>query len=1183
MVCLYTYNAGNVSNKYSLCGGSTDETIPEKRREEKRSLSWLSFLSVLVSILVLLGSSPISLLAEGTEPVETFYSVDESLSFSADAVVTSSWDSHANIELAFTNCGEDTIHNWFFIFDLPYVIENIWNASVVSHQEGVYSVKNAGWNQDIPVGGSVTIGFTAASTDGTDVTVMPTFFLLNTEKIEVDADAVSLSYQEYSAWDSGFTGALTLSHTLDHSLTDWSVSFKCNRPINTVNTGVLSQSDDGAYQITNDGNHQNIEVGANRLIGIQGGAADAQVPFALSDVHVFMWTQAFSLEEDANANGVADYLDFIAGDDPDPEIDYETDTDGDGIPDYFEIEWGTDPLSVDTDGDGIDDMTEMYCGMDPLTSDLDEDFDGDGLTLQQEQALGTEFWNEDTDYDGLLDGDEINIYGTDPLQEDTDGDGLLDGDEIDLGLDPLNANTHGVPDNEYTQTHVLLSDSDVFSDINTEDAPYTMSVDITASGNVPKYLSVSESSYSAAVYNEAMLGTVAELDYEGSYLIDEVKLTFEVRDEYISNPDSPYAAVNPEFEGIRRYCVFRYFEDINMLLPVETQYDEEDQTAYAITDLVGTYCLMDMDLWLESIGIMPEDIAVDATASGVSDLSSEELSISFLNTVAPTDTTDGTITLLTTNHCLSDYASASLLSAKDVVAQGVYKGHKYAIMDIGLTWDEAKAYCEYMAGHLVTITDEGEQDYINSLLLSGAKNSYWIGAEMNVNGSYTHWITGESMMDYTHFYTSQPDHYGNQEDVLMMYRNDNVGGPCFGFWNDLNRNGTCFDQVFFGTENLGLICEWETSVNILYGMSLRPCNRAWELSNLADEDWDGDGIPNWQEIRIDPNLGYWNIDGKYIPATLHEYMSMYSGLGNPFSRFNLNPVIIPVIPLVSHPEKEDSDGDGYMDDRDPRPFRCDVFYTEIANSNYVPIRGEWDSANNMTPISYGGNQVWFSLEENKSQEWYINKKGCGVIALCDLLLYKAIQSPDYTTEATEIAYVNQMIEQASYMEYIMWMCSQYSGYPGWMGLYGTAIVSAFNLYAGEYGIDLQASWEWSLSDKTMIDKIEEMLNRDIPVILSVGPNTPNFKGDEKVNIYNRISINDSGYNTGINELYQYQKYKGTNGHYMVITGVIYDRVAGNTMLCVSSWGKTFYVDYNEYRDYVENVGGTWTSSIVYIE
>jgi hypothetical protein len=253
----------------------------------------------------------------------------------------------------------------------------------------------------------------------------------------------------------------------------------------------------------------------------------------------------------------------------------------------------------------------------------------------------------------------------------------------------------------------------------------------------------------------------------------------------------------------------------------------------------------------------------------------------------------------------------------------------------------------------------------------------------------------------------------------------------------------------------------------------------------------------------------------------------------------------------------------------------------MKNSNYVPVRGVWDSSSNTTPISYGGSQWWFSSTEAPGKHIYW--RGCGVIALCDLLLYKAIQNPDDITEATEIAYVNQKIEQASYMEYILWMCSQYSGYPVLMGLTGPAIVSTLNLYAGEYGRDYRATWKISLSYDGMLKKIEEMLNKDIPVIFSIGPNTPNMLwGDKKVNIYTRIRNGDPGYNPSINELYQFQKYDATRGHYMVITGVIYDKVAGNTMLCISSGGEKLYVDYEEYRDYVENVGGTITSSLVYI-
>ena len=51
-----------------------------------------------------------------------------------------------------------------------------------------------------------------------------------------------------------------------------------------------------------------------------------------------------------------------------------------------------------------------------------------------------------------------------------------------------------------------------------------------------------------------------------------------------------------------------------------------------------------------------------------------------------------------------------------------------------------------------------------------------------------------------------------------------------------------------------------------------------------------------------------------------------------------------------------------------------------------------------------------------------------------------------------------------------------------------------------------------------------------------------------------------------------------NGHYATITGLLIDNVKGQTMLEISSWGKKFYVNFDEYLDYVGI-----TSNIVYIE
>jgi hypothetical protein len=94
--------------------------------------------------------------------------------------------------------------------------------------------------------------------------------------------------------------------------------------------------------------------------------------------------------------------------------------------------------SGDTDGDGIPDDYELAHGFDPNNPiDALEEPDGDGLTNLEEYRLGTDPRNPDSDGDGLKDGEEVNVYHTNPLLYDTDGDGIGDGLEVRTGSDPL--------------------------------------------------------------------------------------------------------------------------------------------------------------------------------------------------------------------------------------------------------------------------------------------------------------------------------------------------------------------------------------------------------------------------------------------------------------------------------------------------------------------------------------------------------------------------------------------------------------------------------------------------------------------------------------------------------------------------------------------------------------------------
>ena len=55
--------------------------------------------------------------------------------------------------------------------------------------------------------------------------------------------------------------------------------------------------------------------------------------------------------------------------------------------------------------------------------------------------------------------------------------------------------------------------------------------------------------------------------------------------------------------SIDKLMVFKYFEDTNMLLPIETTYDASTNVISTHVDEVGTYCLINVEKWL---GILEE-------------------------------------------------------------------------------------------------------------------------------------------------------------------------------------------------------------------------------------------------------------------------------------------------------------------------------------------------------------------------------------------------------------------------------------------------------------------------------------------------------------------------------------------------------------------------------------------------
>ncbi|MEW5848753.1 MAG: hypothetical protein AB2A00_08060 [Myxococcota bacterium] len=120
------------------------------------------------------------------------------------------------------------------------------------------------------------------------------------------------------------------------------------------------------------------------------------------------------------------------------DVEACADPDGDNVPAY---------LDDDADGDGLLDINELLTDSDGdgQLNSLDSDSDNDGLGDGAEGPLGTNPYNADSDGDDLLDGDEVNTYGTNPASRNTDGDAYDDNVEVALGTDPTTVTNPGDP------------------------------------------------------------------------------------------------------------------------------------------------------------------------------------------------------------------------------------------------------------------------------------------------------------------------------------------------------------------------------------------------------------------------------------------------------------------------------------------------------------------------------------------------------------------------------------------------------------------------------------------------------------------------------------------------------------------------------------------------------------------
>ncbi len=631
--------------------------------------------------------------------------------------VTSEWEGHKAIEVTLKNTGTKNITNWALAIDNTGDITGLWNTVLSATDLNKHTVKCMDYNNTIQAGQSVTFGYTLK---GTDLSVPDDISMCVVESVL--SEGFDVAYKVTGDWGTGFQGEIKIVNESEVAIEGWKLNFKGNFDVLNYWNCELTENADGTYTITHTSWQNSITSGGEYVIGFVGSKTDNEM--VISDVEMIVTgcgagsgeneTDPTSPSEPETSSAVPTEpvtepstevptepeTSAVAPTEPTtpsetkptetepttaaPEINWEdeTDTDGDGLPDVYEIHtFGTNPENADTDGDNLPDGYELLnLGTDQTKVDSDgngitddkEDADNDGLDNLTEYQLGTNPTNADGDYDGLNDKEEIENYGTDPSDSDTDYDGIGDGDELKLGLNPLNPSTNGVPDGQYTIKQTIAADSKVLEDVNTStENPFELSLNVSAAGLAEKNLTVQGTTENAMFQNESYVGELITIDYKDTMGFESIQISFAMDEAVLENELDLFGDKTTELKEIRRFNVFKFVEEVNMLLPIETFHDEETNTVYTVTDDDGMYYLVDMEKWLYGL----QQLNADEEAQVMSLSLDGELSTEITSDNVETDVT-------TVQNQAGEGITEELKEEMSAIAEMIESGNMPATMSL---------------------------------------------------------------------------------------------------------------------------------------------------------------------------------------------------------------------------------------------------------------------------------------------------------------------------------------------------------------------------------------------------------------------------------------------------------------------------------------------------------------------
>lgn len=175
----------------------------------------------------------------------------------------SSWNTGYNASIRIDNNTEEKIDDWKIEMLYDGSISSVWNAVIVSGENGKYIIKNADWNQDIDAGSYVEFGLSGQESF---INFPTSFAMLNSMTVKNSED-YSIEYSITNDWGAGFTGRVVINNNSEVAIEDWILEFDSENEISSAWDCVILSNEGSHYVVKNPGYNQNIAPGSSVSFG----------------------------------------------------------------------------------------------------------------------------------------------------------------------------------------------------------------------------------------------------------------------------------------------------------------------------------------------------------------------------------------------------------------------------------------------------------------------------------------------------------------------------------------------------------------------------------------------------------------------------------------------------------------------------------------------------------------------------------------------------------------------------------------------------------------------------------------------------------------------------------------------------------------------------------------------------